>query len=140
MTDTIRLSIPMLPPRILGQNASRETPTWAKADIRELLRMAVWYAGRDYRDLMLEKATLTITCYIKDRRSIMDTDNALSSLKCAFDMLTARERGKRGLIPGQVGLGIIVDDSPAHLTIVSPINWVVNKEKAPCTEFLIEGE
>ena len=137
---TIRLEIPMLPPRALSPNASRAMHWGQKARIKTTWQSAVYYAGLDYRDAMFQKATLAITCCIKTRSSIMDTDNVLTACKPAIDMLTARLRGvnlKRG-DPGRQGLCIIVDDSPDILEIKLPVNWIVDKERAPMTVFTVE--
>jgi hypothetical protein len=137
----IRIEVPMLPPRALGPNASRRMHWGQKARIKTEWQSAVYYAGVQYRDVMLERARLKITCIIKDRRSVMDADNALAACKPAIDMLTARVRGAnpgRG-DPGRQGLCIIVDDSPSHLEICLPVVYTIDKARAPLTVFEIEG-
>jgi len=80
---------------------------------------------------MWERATLDIEIMIPDRRSLMDSDNLLSICKPAIDILTARNRH------GQVGLGIITDDSPDILQIRLPATWTVDKKRSPLTIFKI---
>jgi hypothetical protein len=101
--------------------------------IKHSWQQIVWYSAIQHRDVGFKKASMTITCVIKDKRSIQDTDNLLSGLKSTTDLLTARVRGanKKTGNPGVEGLGIIVDDSPECLEIKMPIIWEINREKAP---------
>ena len=136
----IRIEIPMLPPRSLTANAPWALHWSGKHAVRKAWREAVYYAGIEYRDAMLKKAQLDITCVIRDRRYIMDADNVLAACKAAIDMLTARVRGAnpgRG-DPGRQGLCIIIDDSPNCLEIRLPVKWEVDRDRAPLTIFEIE--
>ena len=66
-----------------------------------------------------EKAEVSVTFVIRDRRGYKDIDNALASLKPAID--------------GCVDAGVIPDDSDECLSYRLPIMYEVNKERAPMT-------
>ncbi len=116
----MRVEIPMLPPHVLSPNARSH---WAeKALATKRFRQTAFYVAHQERQKWLqghEKAELSITFIIRDRRGYKDPDNALACLKPAID--------------GCVDAGIIPDDSDEHLRIELPIMYEINKEKAPMT-------
>ena len=124
---TIIVEIPLLPPRELGPNRSRAMHWGQVARVKRLWQSAVYYAAFNHSGASFRRASVNISVVVKDRRSIMDTDNIIAIMKSAIDMLTARDRH------GQVGLGLIIDDGPEYLNIATPIEWIVDKGRAPLT-------
>lgn len=116
----MRIEIPMLPPHALSPNAR---PHWTeKARATKLLRETAFYCAYQERQKWLqghEKAELSITFIIRDRRGYKDPDNALACLKPALD--------------GCVDAGVIPDDSDEHLRIKLPIMYEIDRARAPLT-------
>ena len=126
MTETdiggvVRFSVE-LPPRGLRTNSRAQNRGWRAALTREYAE-AVWIAGyasitkavrekaREPRAVVVlgnpwEKAHLTLTW--KHAGVAPDRDNVIHNCKALIDVLHARSKRP---------LSLVVDDSPAHLTI-----------------------
>lgn len=120
MAVRVVITIPMLPPKELSPNFRGH---WAevyegKALLKAMTKLMIPHPVRGVPPL-LSNAELYITFIIPNRRHFRDTDNAIASLKPAIDAC--------------VDAGIIVDDSPDHLSIQSPITWQVNRFMGPAT-------
>ncbi len=112
MTDVIRFAVPLPPP---GLRRNRETMNHgARAKLKDEYSERVWCAGRDAstpedgrRDgWCWYRAHLRLTW--KHAGVAPDHDNALASLKVLIDCLHTK---------GRRPLGIVIDDSPDHLTV-----------------------
>ena len=116
----IRVEIPYLPPSALSPNSRAHWGTKARAtaQCRRDARLCAIDAVQRKVETRFTKAKLKVTIYVKDKRYIMDNDNALSMVKSFID--------------GCVDAAIIPDDKPAHLTIEG-VEYIVSKEKAPMT-------
>lgn len=116
----MRVEIPMLPPAELNPNYHGHWRVKARA-ASNLRRAAYLYArnAKGFVALSMNKAEVSITFVIRDRRSYKDPDNALASLKPAID--------------GCVDAGVIPDDSDEHLLIKLPVMYEINKDRAPMT-------
>lgn len=117
MNESIRFSV-QLPPRGLRRNSETSKHNW-RAKLKDEYSEAVWCAARTMTPgaaavhvmvredhVPWEKAHLTLVW--KHAGVAPDHDNALSSLKVLVDCIHTR---------GRRPLGIVVDDSPEHLTI-----------------------
>lgn len=113
--EMIRFECP-LPPRALRRNSETRNSGWRAALVREYQEQ-VWCAGATghsgggpvcprCQGPPWERAVLLLTW--RHAGVAPDEDNALASLKACVDVL-----GTKGARP----LGLIVDDSPAHLSI-----------------------
>ena len=117
---TIRVEIPMLPPPQLNPNWRGHWSARAKA-ARSFRGAAMVCAlgASDFSHPDFPRAQLSVGIVIPDRRYMRDTDNALASLKPAVD--------------GCVDAGIIRDDAPGNLTYAMPVEYEVDKDRAPLT-------
>jgi hypothetical protein len=129
----IRIIIPSLPPAELSPNHSNKIPPYAIWKAKSTWQEMVWYSALQYRGTGFKKASLTITCVVRDKRFIKDPDNFLASMKSCLDILTGRIRGanRKTGNPGVQGLNIIADDSPECLEIRMPIKWITTKKEEP---------
>ena len=129
------ISIPWLPPRELGANASRYCPRGLKnrllAEARAFASVAIldarseWEKSQRMKWVSLGRAELSITfVYPVARRR--DADNLVGSrgIKTVIDMLTQ--------------LDIIADDDTQHLKLGN-VDIIVDKERAPLTILGITG-
>ena len=114
------IRIPVLPGRELNPNYKGHWSRQAKA-AREFRESAGWCAKAELQKWLQghEKAELSVTLVIRDRRGYKDLDNALASLKPAID--------------GCVDAGVIPDDDDEHLSYRLPILYQIDKEHSPLT-------
>jgi len=110
----------MLPGRELNPNYKGHWSRRAKA-ARELREVAGWRAKQERMRWLQghEKAEVSVTFVIRDRRGYKDIDNAIASLKPAID--------------GCVDAGIIPGDSDKHLSYRLPILYQIDKKRSPLT-------
>ena len=108
----------MLPPRELNPNYKGYWTKRAKA-VRDFREFVGWYAKQERMKWLqgYEKAEVSVTFVIRDRRGFKDIDNAISSLKPAID--------------GCVDAGVIPDDDDEHLNYRLPIMYEIDKECSP---------
>lgn len=118
---TIVVEIPLLPPRQLSPNWRGHWRVRHQAS--RLMRQSAMMCALNASDCSrpgFEKARLIITIVVPDRRYIiLDTDNTLACLKPAVD--------------GCVDAGIIAGDTSAQLRYVTPVGYLIDKERAPLT-------
>lgn len=116
----LQIVIPILPPKELSPNywghwTQRHRAT---TEFKGFTRVCIPYqVVGDYP--LFPKAELSVTFIIPNRRHYRDPDNAFACLKPAIDAC--------------VDAGVLQDDDPQHLLLKSPIEWQINKEKAPMT-------
>ena len=134
----MRIEIAMLTPRQLGLNSSRFIHWGTKAKIKTAWQQAVFYAALQFRGAHLSRAHMRITCVIRDKRSIMDTDNLLSILKSAIDVLKPAVETIGHPELGKMRLDIIADDKPGVLTIHTPVEWIIDRKRYPLTVIDLE--
>ncbi len=116
----IRVEIPYLPPKELSPNSRAHWATKATAT-RHCRRDAYLLAITSVQGQELTRfirAKLKVTVYVKDKRYIVDADNAWRMVKPFID--------------GCVDAAIVPDDDPTHLTLEG-IEYIVSKDKAPMT-------
>lgn len=134
MSRSITIKVPLLVPRILTPNRSREAHwgTVAKAKTN-FQRMVYLYAldakqryfidhGEEWEPL--DRALLFLTFVIKNSHYVMDDDNAIAGWKHGRDVLQVNTLGKIQ------GAGIYKNDRGVR---VGRLMWQVNKEQAPMT-------
>ena len=122
--DVARISVPLLPPPSLRGNSSQSKKDWAYREdyrtwslfwqvaIRDWLKKRGWPAG-----VHIDPAVAHIIFVVPDRRR-RDMDNYKRTGKAAFDAMVA--------------LGLLIDDSAAHLVDITG-EMVVDKAEAPKT-------
>lgn len=113
------VSIPMLPPRECSPNYHGELR--AKMSATKVWREAAYYCARQACPGVFpnyEKAVVRVTFQVPSKVYIKDDDNAIASVKPALD--------------GCVLAGIVCDDSPEHLRILSVV-WDIDKVKDKVT-------
>lgn len=123
--DRLLVNIPMLPPRECSPNYHGELR--AKMSATKAWREAAYYCARQACPGVFpnyEKAVVKVTFQVPSQVYIKDDDNAIASIKPALD--------------GCVLAGIVCDDSPEHLRILSEVVWDINKakDKATILEFI----
>lgn len=128
LLQQVKVNIPMLPPKEVSPNYHGELR--ARMSAAKAWREAAYYCARQACPGVFpnyDKAIIKVTFQVPSQAYIKDDDNAITSVKPALD--------------GCVLAGIICDDSPAHLRILSVV-WDINKakDKATILEFIkLEG-
>ena len=114
----ITITVPMMIPRELTPNASRNIHWGTKTKIKRELELMAFYACVDARNkyavktgrvwVPLKKATVDYTFVVPDKRYVRDDDNQIAGCKALRDTL----QGGRG--------GIIVDDKDL---VTGSVSW-----------------
>ena len=131
MKNQIVINIPTNIPRILTPNRSWAAHWSQVAHAKKQLQIKTLYSAIDARNTWLKdnpgatlpfkKGELYWEIIIKDRRSLMDDDNAIAGLKFCRDMLQVENER-------WFGAGIIADDRDF---VTGRLTWTISKEKAP---------
>ena len=133
MRKQIVIEIPASIPRILTPNRSRVAHwgqiTRAKNEFQHTAFYAAvdaknkWLIEHPYSLLPFEKGLLWFELVIRDKRSIMDDDNAIAGLKAVRDILQADRAG------------IIANDRDFQ---TARLTWTVDKARAPLIILTVE--
>ena len=119
---TARLELPFLPPYVLSPNDQSHWTKKYKARIE--LKEDTYMLAKSQQIPAFKKARITITYVVKDHRR-RDGDNWLAMMK--------------GGIDGLVEARVFVDDSAQYVSF-APVQFIVDKSKAPRTIITIEEE
>lgn len=117
---TVKVEIPILPPRELNPNwrghwAARAATGKIYRNAAMLFALQASHCSRP----AFSRAEVSITIVIPDRRHVRDTDNVLASIKPAMD--------------GCIDAEIIKDDAPGNLSYAMPVSYEIDKDRAPLT-------
>lgn len=140
MKQAITVVIPSGIPRILTPNKSRLVHWGQITKIKNELQRTALFCAIDARNrwlkenpgatLPFEKGLLWFNLVVKDRRSILDDDNAIAGCKCIRDILQVETETRNGA-------GIIGNDRDWK---VAQVHWIIEKESAPKIVITVESQ
>ena len=140
ISQKITIVIPSGIPRILTPNRSRVahwgTITRAKNHLQGITLVCAIDARNQWQKLHpdailpFEKGLLWYDLVVKDRRSLLDDDNAIAGLKYCRDMLQVETETR-------AGAGIISNDRDFK---TAQVHWIIDRVKAPVIIITAEND